>query len=286
MLYKKKTASQDFKISQLPSTRIQSIKDILINRFFVLIKIGMVLWLFGLPLMIHILLSNITIYEINLAYSLGNISEAYAIDQIFKTYNTTNLVLIPLLVVFGIGLSGALHLIKTLIWQEPIFFIHDFKQGIKYNIGYVSISMVFIGVSYFLLNYVIRSSYYTSNNFWTTVAIISAIVLFLLSFLISFFVITQNLLYQLPFIGFYKNAFLMTLRFFVPTLLTSLVFIPWLLLFIPYDFGFILVFIILFILILPIELLILVEFAFYLFDITINHKHHPSIHRKGLWHHE
>lgn len=286
MLYKKKTASQDFEKTQLPSTRLQSIKDILINRFFTLIKLGLVLWFFGLPLMIHLLLSNITIYEINLAYSLGNISQAYATDQIFKTFNTTNLILIPLLMWFGIGLSGAMHLIKLLVWQDPIFFIHDFKQGVKSNILYVSISLCFIGVSHFLLNYVIRGSYYFSDDVWSSLSIVSVIVLFVFSLLISYFVMTQNLLYQLPLRGIYKNGFMMALRFFIQTLVVMLVFTPWLLLLIPYDFGFILVFIFLFIVILPIEILVLVEYAFYIFDIVINQKHYPSIYRKGLWHHE
>lgn len=286
MLFKNKTASQDFDITQLPGTRIQSIKDILTNQWLTLLKIGFALLFFSLPILIHTFLTNITLYEINLAYELGNITKEYAALEIYRTTNTTNLILIPLLMFSGIGLSGVLRILRNLIWQNPLFFGSDFKQGVKSYGTHTVFSLLIIGLLNFIAQYVFRGSYFTSNTWSMNLAIVMMIVVIVFSLLIIFYVITQNMLYTLTWRGLYKNAFMYALRYFFKTILLALIFMPWLALFISYDIGFILVVIFLIVVILPVELLIVIEYAFDIYDQTINQLHFKEIYRKGLWSHE
>ncbi len=286
MLFKNKTASQDFDITQLPGTRIQSIKDILTNQWLTLLKIGFALLFFSLPILIHTFLTNITLYEINLAYELGNITKEYAALEIYRTTNTTNLILIPLLMFSGIGLSGVLRILRNLIWQNPLFFGSDFKQGVKSYGTHTVFSLLIIGLLNFIAQYVFRGSYFTSNTWSMNLAIVMMIVVIVFCFLIIFYVITQNMLYTLTWRGLYKNAFMYALRYFFKTILLALIFMPWLALFVSYDIGFIIIVLLLIVVILPVELLIVIEYAFDIYDQTINQLHFKEIYRKGLWSHE
>ena len=283
MFSRNRKAKNDFEKHQLPSNRKESIKDILSLRWTVLIKVGFILLLFGIPLMIHQILINISIYEIELAFQNGNIDELYARQAIFDTINTGNLIFIPLLVLFGIGLSGGLRVLRQLIWQEPIFFWHDLKQGIKSHALYVSLSIILIGIANFFFNYIIRgASFYEDANL-ISFLIGAVMVLLVISFYFGFFVITQTTLYQLSFYSMYKNAFLLTMRYFFQAMIYLLMLIlPWLILFVDLGSFYVFVFCILFV-ITPFQLLVIMSYAYGLYDDLINKNHHQDIYRKGLF---
>src|SRR5690554_6360865 len=122
MLYKKKTAQNDYQSSNLPNNRVESIKDIITLQWITLVKLGFILLFFGIPLIIHQILLNISIYEIQLSYDLGQISQSYAENAIHETFNIGIIIRIALLLWFGIGLSGVFRVLRQLIWQEPVFF--------------------------------------------------------------------------------------------------------------------------------------------------------------------
>lgn len=286
MLYKKKVALQDFTSAQLPKNRIESVIDICRTRFTALIGLGLILLLFSMPFIIHLLLSNITIYEINLAHNLGHITEMDARDQLFNAFTFRHIISIPLLLIFGIGLSGVTRLLRQLLFLEPLFFFEDFKHGVKTYGKYNLIILGLFGIINFIFQTLLRLPNAQTNSAFYLSTLIVAFIVLIFFILIGYYSWVQNSLYTLSFKGLLKNSLLFSMRYFFKTVVVLMVFIPWTLLLIPYAFGFILVIIILTIVILPIELLIILAFGYAIMDDNINQKHYPSIYRKGLWTHE
>lgn len=284
MLYKKKSAKNDFRVGQLPSNRWQSLKDIIKNKWTVLAKLGLFLVFFSIPLLGHLIITNITVYELNLGLEEGLITAEYASIQIYKVLNTANIITIFLLMIFAVGLSGALQVLRQLVWQESVFFFYDIKKGIRLNAMPTVAAFFLIGLSHFLFQFIIRGGYFSSDNLLISITIAIAISFFVMIVLLSIFVIFQLTLYQLSIFGLYKNAFLLLMKTFSVTfILVLLIFLPWMLLLISYTFGFILVLVSLFLFILPLELLILMEYTYSVFDSYINTTHYPEIYKKGVW---
>lgn len=284
MIFKKKNIRGEYKRSYLPKNRIESIKDIMSLQSLTLLKMGLLLLLFGIPLILHQIFLNISIYEIEMSYRLGQISSAYAEKALNDTFNLGHLIRIPLLLILGIGLSGVLRIIRQLIFQEPIFFFNDFKKGIHSHLHYVLISMFLLGSTYYIFHAIIRNSHKTDNNLMLNWSVVLSIVLLLTVILISIFVISQTTLYQLTFVAIYKNALLFMMRYFFQTMgLTILLFSPWFLLFIELNALFIVVFVILFIL-LPFAILILLQYTYHIYDETINQSNYQEIYKKGIYH--
>lgn len=283
MIFRKNKNDKDYKPSHLPKNRIDSFKDILSLQFMTLFKLGLMLLLFGVPLIIHQIILNISLYEIELAYSLGNISKPYAEQAISDTFNMGHLIRIPLLMLFGVGLSGALRILRQLIFQEPLFFFDDFKKGIKSHLFYVELSLFLVGSSYTVFHMVMRRGYFIEDDILLSIAGVLSIVVLLTVILISHYVIVQTTLYDLKIGAIYKNALLFMLHFFFPTFgLIILIFCPWFILFIPLGSFFIFVFALLFIS-LPFGILLLLEYTYDIFDRTINLVHYKSIYKKGLY---
>lgn len=284
MIFRKQVKPDDYKVTYLPKNRIESIKDVLSLQWLTLLKLGLVLLLFSAPIIVHQILLNISIYEIELAYRLGHITRAYAEQALSETFNLGHFIRIPLLILFGFGLSGILRVIRQLIFQEPVFFFDDFKKGIFAHRFYVSLSMFLLGLSYYVFHTIIRSGYFLDDSLTLDIGIVLSLVLLLTIILISLFVISQTTLYQLKLRAIYKNALLFMMRYFFPTLgLVALVFSPWLLMFLPLGSFFIIVFMLLFIL-MPFGILILLEYTYHIYDQTINRLHYKEIYKKGIYH--
>lgn len=286
MLYKKKVASQDFTSAQLPKNRIESILDICKSRFMTLLGLGLILGIFGLPMLVHLLLSNITVYEINLAYSLNQVTQAEASTQLFNAFTFRHAMNIPLLMLLGIGLSGVTRILRQLLWQEPIFIFHDFKLGVQSTGKYTLLMMGLFGIINLLFQIILRQPSLEQDTLFYISALMIALTALVFILLLGYYSWVQNSLYQLTFKALFKNSLMFAMRYFFKTIASFMVFLPWLLLLLPYPFGFMLVIGLLTIVILPVELLILLAFGLDIMDQTINQYHHPSIYRKGLWPHE
>ena len=283
-LFKKnKKALYDFKRNQLPQNRVALVLDIIKMRWIVLLKLGIILLFFGIPIIIFQILLNINLYEINLSYSLGHIDQEYAMKATFDAVMIGNLILIVLLCIFGISLSGVLKSIRHLIWQDPVFIGHDFKAGIKSHIYAVSMSFLIIGIANFIFQYVLLGSSFREETLLQTIALVFSIVLLITSLIVALFVIMQSTLYNLSFTHIYKNALLMTMHYFFSSLIVMVINLaPWLLLRLPLESYFIFLFSFLFMLV-PINLLVLMSYAYHIFDDLINKANYPNIYRKGLY---
>lgn len=276
--------SINFKNLKLPSNRWQSFGDILKNRFNILLKIGSILTISGLPLIILVIIRNILIYDIKLALLNEFITVEAAAQSVFQTRNFFNLLQIAAFLLIGLMFSGLIRIIRNLIWQEPIFFASDFKKGLSQNYAHTLLLFLLGGFLFFLVRFLITYGNFISESSAYTWALVFAIVLCVLFLPTAVFSLFQNDLYQLSLKAKLKNSFLLFMRTFLYSF--PLIIFPfsfWFLTLLNIGYWFVLVFILGFLLILPITFLAYGEFAFYCFDEAINKTHHPEIYKKGIF---
>ena len=143
---KRKSANRDFTEDSLPHNRVEVFFDVLKQRYDVLLKIGALLLVFLLPTLIVGLIGDVTYLNV---LSEGQASEAElaALNQTFTLINVGPIAF------FGLGLAGAIKVVRNLVWGEPVFFWKDFFSGIKQNrLIYVFVFLIFALVK-LLLSY-------------------------------------------------------------------------------------------------------------------------------------
>ena len=284
MFGKNKKAENDFTKEKLPSKRWQSFWDIINNHFGKLIELGFIILFSLLPILANIVITNVNVVNLENQYTAGILSEQEAINQIFSLYNISNLINIILLLILGVSIAGSVRIYRKLVWQEGLLFWQDFKIGIKQNYKSVLLTFFYIGILNFILQYLIRLYQLSPDLSGINFALAITIVISLYSVPLSIMIFVQTSIYSLPFLHKVKNGFLLIMRNAPLIFLGSIVLLsPWLILFINGDLVFIISFIILFLLILPIELLIGFLYFISILDKYINKENYPTIYEKGIW---
>lgn len=146
-LYSKEVFTKD----SLPHNRKEVFSDVLKLHYFSFIKMGLILFLFALPLLAT---SFVKDYSFIIAYESG--SRNGNIVLICSAIEVIGLVLL------AVPISGFGKIFREYAWLEPVFFLDDFKKGIKDNFRPTLISFLIIGV----LNFVFYVTYYFSPNGW------------------------------------------------------------------------------------------------------------------------
>lgn len=149
--YRIKTSPTDFNESKLPHTRRQQYWDLLKNRFSTILLTGFWLLVFFVPCFILIVLKD--------SYNFYVISSGlYEGEEITKALASVKLIYFALLIfgfaIFALGLSAALKIFRRLIWNEPLFYKHDFLLGIEDNFPHILISTLLVGILSFLSAYI------------------------------------------------------------------------------------------------------------------------------------
>lgn len=205
---KQKAANRDFTEENLPHNRVEVFFDVLKQRYDVLLKIGAILLAFLLPTLIVGIISDLTY--------LAVISEGQATEEELAALNQTfALINVGPIAFFGLGLAGAMKVVRNLVWGEPVFFGKDFFSGIKQNrLIYVFVFLVYALVN-LLLSYL---NAFISDGFLR--AIPSAICLMVLA-PIGMFVLSATAVYKDGFLSILGNS----VKFFVKTAPVCFVFI-------------------------------------------------------------
>ena len=263
--------NKDFNISYMPHNRIEVFKDILLNRSSTLFSVGIMLLIFAIPLIAIVFFSLQTLANFK-EYS----EETY--QQLLLTLNTNNLLIMVGLMFFSIGLAGAYKIVRMLIWQEGIFFMHDFFKGVKENLKNFLLTGFFIG----LLNLVTQYLYFNvSVSEYAIMACIIGIAFFLPSVL---FILGQSIIYKLPYIQMLKNAILLAWRNFytsIPVLLLNVAFIV-----VPFfieNIAYLVYILLIPILIAPLLIMFNMLYTDTLFDKFINKDNFKEIYDKGIY---
>lgn len=269
-------------INRLPVTRKALFKDILHNRWRILLSCSLLMLLFLLPLLVAIFFKDYLVLNLlnNHQYFVnGSFTEEGAIK--FKSINFIFLLInsFCILILF-IYLCGAFRIFRQLIWSEGINFWSDFKKGISQNI--------YLFLRYGLLVVILYFStwsllYFANNLLFAFLSLGIETFVFVPMVMVGMYysVIYNSSLKQrltnIPLL-YLKNAPLVLLiailfeAFFFIELIPTVYFIVKLS-----------VLLLSFFFVLPLVILLGSLVTVYIFDKDINIEQHKDIYRKGLY---
>ena len=271
------------KKNALPTNRFESLKDILINQFSLLFKLGIFTLVILLPLIITFILTNIKIYEINLLLSDNLITDTEALTQSSGYINARNILFIIFVPFAFYLLSGIFNIIRKTVWQEGVIFWYDYKKGLKNNGFYFLIIGLFLSIIFFVFNYLLRQELIDHSTLNLITFCCSAIVLLILVLFIPL-LLHQTIIYNLKFIHKIKNAIIIFSKYVHLLIMLCIInLLPILLLFINNGLVLILIIILDCILLIPSIIVINTLVTDSLFDAFINYFHFKEIYRKGLF---
>lgn len=134
MKRKQKAAKLDYTRQMLPQTRKAVFFDVLRLQWRNLLGLSLILLLFSLPLLVSVLVRDV--YSGSYLAALSGTEQAsepeagYALAYFELIRRLVN---IPLLMLFCVGLSGALRVLRQYAWEENVHLPTEFFKGIKSN---------------------------------------------------------------------------------------------------------------------------------------------------------
>ena len=262
---------------KLPETRFELLKDRLKTRFFDFMLVSVLMGIFLVPYLVWIIFIN------NSSFFVPTEENFLLVSLIaYGPY-------IPLAMIFGLGVVGALYYSKRLAFGEGANASKDFFYGIGKNFKSALLGFFIIGLMYFALSFgkvVVMFSNF--DPLIKGVLIGLMYVGFLIIALIVAFYLTQSVLYTGTTGQLMMNAVKFTFGMFGWNLLMSLlIFLPFIIIevvsYLPINL-FLIEYIFLAICILfyfEFEVFVFSIYSHAIFDLTINDDY-PEIYRKGL----
>ena len=276
-------SNKDYDERLLPATRRSQFKDIITHEYRTLLLIGMWLLIFFVPIILLESFSNIFIYTY-IEQNNTNLTpeEMKTFEMAFTIIKESALVLGYM--IFAIGVSGALRIVRNLVYGEVIFFKNDFLLGMR---SYWKLC-IFSALVFSLLKGMTNLLAYLVNNYanYSYLHIFSGFaigIFYLLIVPIVFFYISLSMTYDLTFV----RCLTLSIRFALANLLIATVFsgVLFALTFIWY-IGILLVvdliLIVSMVFIAPIYILLWHLYVISRFDKYINEQQFPSVFKKGL----
>lgn len=280
---KPKVAKKDFTGDNLPHSRRDVFRDVLKNRWKDLLKLGALLLLFSLPLLVFGAVGEINAANIYAEYKNGAISaETYA-SEVAASNGAFALIKIIGYIIFSVGIAGSARVLRQIIWDEPLFFFEDFKDGIKIYGGQFALAMFLYGLCAY------TAVFFSS----ATNGILYAIALGLGVFILlpaMFFWLSARTVYSSRIGENIRNGFM----FYVRTLFKSIGML--LLAFLPFTLEYVLEFFGLYnfifkysyllictFLLLPLGIMLWLLYTYSVFDKYINAELFPEILHKGFY---
>ena len=274
-----------FKVAEehttLPINRKQLFKDILRNRYRVLLLTGLMAFLFMIPIITVTLLNDLTL--ISFFADAANYVDGALTESGRSLYRSIvlnyTLFYDACFLVFSVGLAGILRIIRQLCWGEGIQFFNSFGKGIKQNV-----------LRFLVLVFIVDIIFTTAYLLFAFVDALWAVVLVLavggLIFLPVIFVcFGYSDIYSNPFPKAFANSVLLAIKHYPMMLLLSVAcVIPLLVTILPYGLSIIktILLIVGALILLPLLLLIGGLVLNSIFDKEINANNHKEIYRKGL----
>ena len=202
MLFKRteKNISDHEAISSLPHNRKEVFFDLLRHRKMDLFFLSSLTFSFFIPLAVDLFYFNF----------LENVAIANdKLDYLFSLIFYSMLIMLPCMLIGFIGLAGAFHVAKKIVWQEGITLASEFFQGIKENWKHALVSGMLFGVSLFGL--VVGGSYLLIFSRQMPalcgVGIGALIVIFLFIGMSLALFYTQDVYYENTYLSTLKNSF-------------------------------------------------------------------------------
>ena len=265
--------------TKLPNNRFELLKDRLKTRFLDFMLVSLLISIFLIPFIIWIIFINASSFFVPTEENFLFISLVAYLPYI------------PILMIFGLGVVGAMYYSKRLAFGEGANASKDFFFGISKNIKPALIGFFIIGLFYFALSFSkVVILYSNISPLLKGVLIGLMYVGFIIITMIVGFYLTQSVLYlgktsQLMLngvkftFGMFGWNLLMYLIVLLPFFIIELVsFLPSNLFIIEYIFlGICILFYFEF------EIFVFSIYSHSIFDLTIN-EDYPELYRKGLTH--
>lgn len=280
---KPKVAKIDFTEASLPHSRRDVFRDVLKNRWKDLLKLGALLLLFSLPLLVFGAVGEINAANIYAEYKNGVISAETCASEVAASNGAFALIKIIGYIIFSVGIAGSARVLRQIIWDEPLFFSEDFKDGIKIYGGQFALAMFLYG----LCSYTAVFFSSAANGILYAIALGLGVFILLPA---MFFWLSERTVYANKIGENIRNGFM----FYVRTLFKSigmllLAFLPFILEYVLEFFGlynFIFKYSYLLIctfLFLPLGIMLWLLYTYSVFDKYINAELFPEILHKGFY---
>jgi hypothetical protein len=236
--------SEGYARSTLPSNRWELFWDIFKGRLGKLFIINLLVLIFLLPLFILMFLkSNLISFQAQSQPFAQNLGIGYfavpnlngLAESVVMQSNIMFYAILPIAsILFAVGLSGGFYVIRNMVWTEGIFVSNDFWRGIKLNYFTILKISLFYTIILFLSNYSLSAVDLMLVTDSAPVWILylgkgSTYLLLILSSLMTLYMCTMGVTYNLSFFKLLKNSFLMTIGllptnilFFLLSLITFL----------------------------------------------------------------
>lgn len=272
---KQKVSRIDYSKAMLPRTRREQFLDCFKMNYSVLVKCGLLLLLFALPLIAFCIFMDF--YYVSI---MEHTTEAVEQTRLvfFYLYNIGVVVFCFPIV---IALSGVIHILRNFIWGEGLFFKSDIIIGIKENTGKNALFLLIFGIFYLL-------SYFIYSMFRVPVVSYFPLVLFaFVLFPIFLWCLFLNNTYKSNFGSLFRNSAFFYVKSIGWSLLGALTLISLVtLLLIPLYFVWLkyIIVAIFFLFVLPIIILTMILYTTSKFDEYINKENYSTYYLKGLNH--
>lgn len=231
MKRKFKFSEKDFTPGMLPQTRKQVFFDVLQLQWQKLLLLGLVLFLFYLPLFFSTVAKDL--YVSNLYATLNGSDEAARLQagQVLAILDILrSAVNILFLVALAVALSGILRILRQYAWGENVHFGTEFGKGIRGNFSQTAGILTLGGLIYCLC----LSVYYLAPSYRSGALSLLSLLPIGISLLVvlPIFMIALVMIpiYQNTLRGTLKNAFFLytrcLLKILAATLCTLLIWVP------------------------------------------------------------
>ena len=195
-----KNISDHEAISSLPHNRKEVFFDLLRHRKMDLFALSCLAFAFFIPLAVDLFYFNF----------LENVAIANErLDYLFSLIFYSMLIMLPCMLIGFIGLAGAFHVAKKIVWQEGIMLSLEFFQGIKENWKHALVNGAVFGITLFGLvvggSYLLIFSKEMPVLCGVGIGALAVIFLFLGMSIALFY--TQDVYYENTYIITLKNSF-------------------------------------------------------------------------------
>lgn len=270
---KRKCAAEDYTEADFPATRKDVFCDSYREHFLLILRLGLLTLLLLLPAIIIICVRDI--YILNVVGSLEDATTS-DIDAVYYSANMLfGLFSVVAETLFAVLFAGVLQIVRQLLWNEPIFFGDDFKNGLKSNALRCGV-LVFILA---LINYGCKMI----NVSWVNTLVYSIVLVVIIP--VAIWIVLFGLYYKPGVFASIQNAVIMYFKTFpVTVLLLICTVVPFwaVIAFVPLLLVKYLVLIVLALFYIVPLVMCWVLYALHVFDIFINKENYPEIYRKGM----
>jgi len=222
-------------IDDLPKNRKEVFWDVLKLRLRTLFLLAFIVFMFTIPMQIGAYLKEVTTYNIYTDFSNGILSSEEATTALITLTNQFGLLWIIFWLVFSIGFSGIMQIIKRLSWGEYINFSRDFIEGVKQNGKQYGILFFIVGLLSFISNVIAGlSSLLEIGTIYSFLGMIPNIVFIIIFFPIGMHALIIILIYNNKFNHQIRLSLFVYISNLIKTIgIVLVMFIPFMILLIP-----------------------------------------------------